>query len=55
MKKVYNYENCTVILNIPEDDNFQERLRIASERFMRKVLFNERKNVNGDSNPRRNL
>ena len=49
MKKIYNYENCKVILHIPEDDQFQERLRKASERFMRKVLF-ERMSMNGNSN-----
>lgn len=54
MKKVYKYENCTVILHIPEDSGFQERLRKASEDFMRKVLF-ERMNVNGNSNTRGNL
>lgn len=54
MKKVYKYENCTVILHIPEDDKFQERLRKASEDFMKKVLF-ERMSVNGNSNKSRNL
>lgn len=54
MKKVYKYENCTVILHIPEDGKFQERLRKASEGFMKKVLF-ERMNVNGNSNTRRNF
>lgn len=51
MRKVYKYENCTVILHMPEDDNFKERLRKASEVFMKKVLF-ERMNVNGNSNTR---
>lgn len=54
MKKVYKYENCTVILNIPEDDGFQERLRKASEDFMRKVIF-ERMVASGNSNTRRNF
>lgn len=54
MRKVYNYENCKVIVHMPEDDQFQERLRKASEKFMRKVLF-ERKNENGHSNSRGNL
>ena len=48
MKKIYNYDNCTVIVHIPEDAEFQERLQKASKRFMTKVLF-ERANVNGDS------
>lgn len=51
MRKIYKYENCTVILHIPDDDGFQERLRKASEDFMRKVLF-ERTGTNGNSNTR---
>lgn len=54
MKKVYKYENCTVILHIPEDDKFQERLRKASENFMRKVLF-ERMVASGNSNTSRDF
>ena len=54
MKKVYKYENCTVILHIPDDDKFQERLRKASEDFMRKVLF-ERMSVSGNSNKSRDF
>lgn len=54
MKKIYNYQNCTVILHIPDDDQFQERLRKASERFMRKVLF-ERAGTNGNSYKSRDL
>ena len=54
MKKVYKYENCTVILNIPEDSGFQERLRKASEEFMRKVLF-ERMVASGNSNTSRDF
>lgn len=54
MRKVYNFENCKVILHIPEDDGFQKRLEKASERFMRKVLV-ERVNVNGNSNTRRDI
>lgn len=54
MRKVYNYENCKVIVNIPDDDQFQERLRAASEKFMRKVLFG-RVNVNGHNDTRGNL
>lgn len=38
MKKVYHYENCKVIIHIPEDDEFKERLRKASENFMRKLI-----------------
>ena len=43
MKKTYKYENCTVIVHIPDDEYFQERLCKASEIFMRKVI-QERKN-----------
>lgn len=51
MRKIYNYENCRVILNIPDDNHFQERVQIASERFMKRVIFEkERKNVNGNVN-----
>lgn len=50
MKKTYKYENCTVIVNVPDDDNFQERLRKASERFMRKVLVERKLRRDGDSN-----
>ena len=53
MKKTYNYDNCTVNVHIPNDDKFQERLRKASEKFMKKVL-NEG-NKNGNSNTRRNF
>ncbi len=42
MKKTYKYDNCTVNVYVPDDENFQERLRKASENFMRKVI-NERK------------
>jgi hypothetical protein len=49
MKKIYNYENCRVTIHIPEDTEFQERLRKASENFMRKVI-NERIEGNGNSN-----
>ena len=43
MRKVYNYENCKVVVHIPDDDQFQERLLKASEKFMKKV-FSERMN-----------
>ena len=49
MKKIYNYDNCRVAIHIPEDTEFQERLRNASENFMRKVI-NERVEGNGNSN-----
>ena len=51
MKKIYNYENCMVTIHIPEDTEFQERLRKASENFMRKVL-NERMTANGNGTTR---
>ena len=54
MRKVYNYENCKVIVHIPNDDQFQERLLKASEKFMRKVL-SERADKNGNSNTRKNF
>lgn len=53
MKKIYNYENCRVTIHIPEDTEFQERLRKASENFMRKVMNEEKKN--GNSNTRRDF
>lgn len=37
MRKVYEYDNCKVVIHIPEDEQFQERLRKASENFMKKV------------------
>lgn len=43
MKKIYIYENCTVTVNIP-DNNFHERLKRSSELFMKKVLFGKSKN-----------
>lgn len=49
MKKVYVYDNCKVIVNIPDDVDFQERLRKASENFMRKIIV-ERTKVNGNRN-----
>jgi hypothetical protein len=49
MKKVYRFENCRVIVNIPDDDDFQERVRKASEKFMRKIML-ERTKVNGNRN-----
>ena len=51
MEKIYKYENCTVIVHIPDDDGFQERLCKASENFMKKVLL-ERANDNVNSNTR---
>ena len=44
MRKVYNYENCKVVVHIPDDDQFQERLLKASENFMKKVLFERTNN-----------
>lgn len=41
MKKIFIFDNCKVIVNLPEDGEFQERLRKASERFMRKVIASE--------------
>lgn len=59
MKKIFIFDNCKVIVNLPEDEEFQERLRKSSERFMRKVFANEterlqnrnaeRKMLNGNS------
>lgn len=49
MKKVYVYDNCKVIVNIPDDADFQERLRKASEKFIRKIML-ERTKVNGNRN-----
>ena len=54
MEKTYNYDNCTVKVHIPNDEEFQERLRKASETFMRKVIH-ERNNQNGNSNTRTNI
>lgn len=45
MRKVYNYDNCQVIIHIPEDDQFKERLRKSSENFMKKLIYKERTNV----------
>ena len=53
MKKTYTYKNCTVNVHIPDDDQFQERLRKASEIFMQKVVNGGPKNDNGNSS--RNL
>ena len=53
MKKTYKYENCTVNVHIPDDDHFQERLRKASEIFIKKVMSGGSKH--GDSNPSRNF
>ena len=49
MNKIYNYENCRVAVYIPEDTEFQERLRKASEKFMRKVIREGRKNGNSNT------
>ena len=54
MKKTYKYDNCTVNVHIPDDDQFQERLYKASENFMKKV-FSERVNKNGNNNTSRNF
>ena len=40
-------------MHIPEDAEFRERLRKASENFMRKVMNEEKKN--GNSNTRRDF
>lgn len=53
MKKTYKYENCTVNVHIPDDDYFQERLRKASENFMKKVISGGKRN--GHSNTTRNI
>lgn len=53
MKKTYKYENCTVNVYMPDDDCFKERLRKASENFMRKVLSEGKRN--GNSNTRNNF
>jgi hypothetical protein len=44
MKKIYKYENCKVVIHIPDDDQFQERLSKASENFMKKVMSEVKKN-----------
>ena len=49
MEKTYEYDDCTVIVHIPDDDCFLERLRKASENFMRKIIT-EGKNNNGNCN-----
>lgn len=49
MKKIYKYENCKVIIHIPDDDQFQERLSKASEKFMRKVISEGKRNGNSNS------
>lgn len=48
MRRIYIYENCKVIVNMPDDDQFQERLLTATEKFMRKVISG-RMNTNGNS------
>lgn len=45
MKKVYQYDNCKVIIHIPEDDDFKERLRKASENFMKKLMNAENTSI----------
>ena len=54
MEKIYEYENCRVVMHIPDDDGFQERLRKASENFMKKVL-SERAKSNGNCNTTKNF
>ena len=49
MKKTYKYENCRVTVHIPEDADFQERLRKASENFMKKVISGGKKNVHSNT------
>lgn len=49
MKKTYTYENCTVNVHVPEDTEFQERLRKASEIFMQKVINGGNKNVHSST------
>lgn len=49
MKKVYIFENCKVIVNVPDDDGFQERVQKASENFMRKIIA-ERTSTDGNRN-----
>lgn len=41
MRKIFIFDNCRAIVNLPEDEEFQERIRKASERFMRKIITNE--------------
>lgn len=47
MRKVYIFDNCKVIVNVPDDADFQERLRKASENFMRKIIL-ERTTTDGN-------
>lgn len=52
MRKVYNYENATIIIintNVCTTDNFKK----ATENFIRKVM--KERNINGNSNQTRNL
>ena len=44
MRKVYHYDNCKVVIHIPEDEQFQERLRKASENFMKKLMNTKKTN-----------
>lgn len=54
MKKIYNYENCRVVVHIPEDNQFKERLTKSSEDFIRKVI-KERGTKNDNINSSRNF
>ena len=49
MERIYKYENCTVIVHIPDDDCFQERLCKASENFMKKVIGGGSRHGNGNT------
>lgn len=52
MEKIYRYDNATIyILNL--DDYNRERLKKATEVFLRKVISGGRKN--GDSNTTRDF
>ena len=52
MKKVYQYDNCKVIIHMPEDDSFKERLRKASENFMKKMMSDGNKSTGSKRNGR---
>lgn len=47
MQKIYKYENATVIVVNPDVDN-QNTLKIATEKFLKKVLEERSKHVNSN-------
>ena len=48
MERIYEYENGTIYVTLPESCD-REKLRRVTEEFLKKVIYGGKKNGNSDS------